>query len=235
MRNQSDLADILKDKKFLTLKEISDLLARRKLEGYLSSQDSNIFPLSKHTKNKFLEAKDYVEIAVRYCLMNDDEILNFINFLFLDEIIDIEWVNIYPTRLFKLLLYYEKIALFESLYEKEKEYDKAKGSNIITESFSYCIIINNITVALYLLKKYVKELYYKNESIIDSIIFILNEFSESNGAVRYHHGISHLEELLYFIEIFLKGFTYGQAYQLFIVLIKISRCNQSVDKIGSKC
>lgn len=72
------------------------------------------------------------------------------------------------------------------------------------------------------------------ESIIDSIIFILKEFSESNGAVRYHHGISHLEELLYFIEIFYKGFTYGQAYQLLGVLMMISKLDDGSDEFGSK-
>lgn len=222
------------DKKFKTLKEISLLLTRRKLEGYLSSQDSNIFPLTKLKKSKYLDSKDFIEISIRYCLLSEDEILNFINFLFLDEIVEFSCVNLYPLKMYKLLLYYEKIALFETLYEKEKEYDKAKGSNIITESFSYSIIINNITVALYLLKKYVKELYYKNEAIIDSILFILNEFSESNGGVRYHHGISHLEELLYFIEIFLKGFTYGQGYQLFTILMNISKCDDKSSEIGSK-
>lgn len=116
--------------------------------------------------------------------------------------------------------------MFETLYEKEKECDKIKGSHIITENFAYAININNITVALYLLKKYVKELYYKNEMIIDSILFILNEYSESNGAVRYHHGISHLEELLYFLEIFLKGFSYSQCFYFLKIFIKISKCQE---------
>ena len=104
--------------------------------------------------------------------------------------------------------------------------DKIKGSNLITEWFSYSIIINSITVALYLLRKYIKELYYKNESIIDSILFILNEYTESNGAVRYHHGISHIEELLYFIEIFMMGFSYGQAFYLIRILLKLSNCSE---------
>lgn len=144
-----------------TLKEISMLLTRRKLEGYLSSSDSNIFPLTKHQKNKFLDSKDFIEICIRYCLMDDDGILNFINFLFVgdEDLYDMKCINLFPLKVYKLLLYYEKIAIFETLYEKEKECDKADGSNIITESFSYCIIINNITVSLYLLKKYVKELY----------------------------------------------------------------------------
>jgi hypothetical protein len=196
--------------KIITLKEISAILARRKTEGYLSSKDTNIFPLSKGNSKKFLQTKDFVEIAIRYCILEDEEILYLINLLFYDEDNCMDLINIYSLSLYKLLIYYEKISLFETLYEKEKELDKVKGSNIITECFSYSIIINNMIVALYLLKKYIKVLYYKNEAIIDSILFILNEYSESNGASRYHHGISHLEELLYFIEIFLGGFTYSQ-------------------------
>lgn len=61
-------------------------------------------------------------------------------------------MNLFPISIYKLLIYYENISLFESLYEKEKFKDKIKGSNIITECFSYSIIINNITVAMYLLK-----------------------------------------------------------------------------------
>lgn len=71
-----------------------------------------------------------------------------------------------------------------------------------------------------------KELYHKNESIIDSILFILNEYTESHRAVKYHHGISHLEELLYFVEIFLQGFTYSQTFYLFRILIKLSTCKE---------
>ena len=210
----------------LNLKEISKLLARRKLEGYLSSKDMNIFPLTKHSKFKYLEAKDFVEISIRYWIMEDEEILNFIIFLFYAPENDLKWVNLFPLSIYKLLIFYEKICLFECLYEKEKLLDKIKGSNIITEWFSYSIIINNITVALYLLRKYIKELYYKNESIIDSILFILNEYTESNGAVRYHHGISHIEELLYFIEIFMMGFNYSQAYYLVRILIKMTNWSE---------
>lgn len=48
------------------IKAISDLLARRQLEGYLVSNDLNIFPLTKSSKSKYLQPKDFVEIAIRY-------------------------------------------------------------------------------------------------------------------------------------------------------------------------
>ena len=70
----------------MNLKQISELLARRKLGGQLnSSKDQNIFPLTEINKHKFLEAKDYVEIAIRYCIMNDKEVLDFIIFLYEGE------------------------------------------------------------------------------------------------------------------------------------------------------
>ena len=44
---------------------------KKKIEGYQSGNEQVIFPLDKNNKSKFLEAKDYVEIAIRYCLLND--------------------------------------------------------------------------------------------------------------------------------------------------------------------
>lgn len=89
-RHRTDDQETIHDEKHNTLRQISELLARRKLEGYLSSKDMNIFPLNKKTKNKFFQPKDYVEIAIRYCLMSDDEILNFINFLFFEDLDELD-------------------------------------------------------------------------------------------------------------------------------------------------
>lgn len=79
-------------------------------------------------------------------------------------------------------------------------------------------MINNITVALYLLKKYKTQVHNKSEMIVDAILHLLNEYTENNGAVRYHHGISHFEEIFYFLEIFIEGFTYTNSnYYLRII------------------
>ena len=205
---------------------------KKKIEGYQSGNEQVIFPLDKRNKSKFLEAKDYVEIAIRYCLLNDWELLSLIIKLFHED--DLETcINLFPTYLYKLLIYYEKLTLFESLYEKEKQYGNVKSSHIITDWFSYWIIINNITIALYLLKKFAGELKNRNEEIIDSILVLLTEYTQSSGTMKYKHGIAHFEELLYFIEIFIKSFSYTQThylYNIFFGLIRPKTCeDEDVD------
>ena len=57
-------------------------------------------------------------------------------------------------------------------------------------------------------------MYGNTENIVDSILFILNEYFETNGSSRFHNGISHFEELLGFMQVFVKFFSYSQAYRL---------------------
>ena len=65
-------------------------------------------------------------------------------------------------------------------------------------------------------------MYGKTESIIDSILFVLNEFLETNGSSRFNDGISHFEELLGFVQIFIKFFSYSQAFRLCVIFFKLS-------------
>lgn len=194
-----------------------------------SAKEYNIFPLWSNTRSKFLEAKDYVEIAIRYCLLNDCAMMDFICSLFYDEFA-IWGMNLFPIYIYKLLVYYEKMSLFECLYEKEKVYDRIKGSNIIVDCFSYAIIIDNITIALYLLKKYRRQIEHKNETIIDAILFILNEYTEQNGSSKYHNGISHFEELMYFLYIFVNGFKSSHVHYLFRIFFSMTRLDLIEDE-----
>ena len=200
---------------------MSRLLIRKKIEGFMPANDGNIFPLSVKSKSKFLEAKDYVEIAIRYWLLEDWELMKFIVFLFIEEEEIIDCISIFPLYIYKTLIYYEKLSLFESLYQKEKELNDFKGYHIIKDWFSYAIIINNLTVALYLFKKFSRLLYNSNETIIDSILNLLNEYTESNGAMKYHHGISHFEELLFILELFVDGFSYSQVNYFIRILFRL--------------
>ena len=70
-------------------------------------------------------------------------------------------------------------------------------------------------------------MYGNTENIIDSILFILNEYFETNGSSKYHNGISHFEELLGFIQVFVKFFSYSQAYRLWIIFLRLSGCLES--------
>lgn len=196
------------------VKRITKILHKMKIQGLMASGDHNIFPITMKSNSKFLEAKDYVEIGIRFCILEDKELIQLITFLFYDEF-KISTMNLYPMYIYKLLVYYEKISLFEALYEKEKLYDRSVNSMILHECFSYSVILNNISIAVYFLRKYKRQLLPKCGSIIDSIIYLLNEYTEQNGAAKYKNGVLHIEELLYFIDIFLEGITYTQA-NLFI-------------------
>ena len=111
-------------------------------------------------------------------------------------------MSLFPIYVYKMLIYYERLSLFEELVEKEKIHNRMKEGDVIQSSFSYAIIMNHINVALYLFQKYKRSFTEKNEDVIQSIINILNEYTESNGAEKYKRGISHFEELLYFLDLF---------------------------------
>lgn len=65
--------------------------------------------------------------------MDDQEILEFIMFLYDDQYSDIKICNLFPVSVYKLMIYYEKMNIFETLYDMEKRYDKIKGSTIIND------------------------------------------------------------------------------------------------------
>lgn len=83
----------------------------------MPANDHNIFPLSVKSKSKFLEAKDYIEVAIRYYLLDDWELMRFIVFLFFEDEEVVDWISLFPLSIYKLLIYYEKLSLFESLYK----------------------------------------------------------------------------------------------------------------------
>ena len=81
------------------------------------------------------------------------------------------------------MLFYEEFNVFEQLYEQEKEYNDK--NTIMSQCFSYTLIINNPLLALGLRHKYAADMYNEHQQIIDSLLHYLNEFSEDNGSARY--------------------------------------------------
>ena len=81
------------------------------------------------------------------------------------------------------MLFYEELEGFNMLYEKER--DSEIKETIISESFSYSLIINSPLLAIYLRNKYPDELFQNKDSVIESIVNYLNEFTELNGSTRY--------------------------------------------------
>jgi len=83
------------------------------------------------------------------------------------------------------MLFYEELEGFNMLYEKERNSEIKE--TIISESFSYSLIINNPLLAVYLRNKYPNELFYNKHTVIETIINYLNEFIELNGSSRYRY------------------------------------------------
>ena len=81
------------------------------------------------------------------------------------------------------MLFYEELGGFNMLYEKER--DSEIKETIISESFSYSLIINSPLLAIYLRNKYPEELFQNKDTVIESIVNYLNEFTELNGSTRY--------------------------------------------------
>jgi hypothetical protein len=99
----------------------------------------------------------------------------------------------YPIGLYKLLIFYEEMTIFEKLYSEEKP-----GNSIISDSFSYALIINNPLLGIYLRNKYGNELMKDNQMIIESLLHYINEFTETNGSHQYLLRIKHFEQYFLF-------------------------------------
>lgn len=84
----------------------------------------------------------------------------------------------YPIGLYKLLIYYEEIAVFESLYLEEKE-ETANASSIIAELFSYSLMIDNPLLAIFLRNCYAEEIFDNSKAVIDSIFSNLSRIIET--------------------------------------------------------
>ena len=70
-------------------------------------------------KNKMLEVKDIIEIALFYNILKVDELLSLIKILYHEDNIIKDFATIYPVSLYKLLAQYECVHIFERLIELE--------------------------------------------------------------------------------------------------------------------
>lgn len=188
---------------------MSDIL-RNKIDKLLPVDEVRIFPITPAIKAKPLELKDYIEIWIRYSLMWDKKILNFWVILFKTEAVS-ETVNLYPLSLYKLLIYYEKLSLFEALYRLENRRDKVIRDEIVQASFASAIIMNNFNVAIYIFKKFDTCFVDKTEVVLDSLVNIMREFIKVDSS-RLQLGVPHFEELLYFLGFLVKNANKTQAY-----------------------
>lgn len=70
---------------------------------------------------KILEEKDLVEISISNEILKDDDVLELIIFLYDKEVENNEFCTTFPLSLYKLLVYYDKLSIFETLITFEKK------------------------------------------------------------------------------------------------------------------
>lgn len=63
-------------------------------------------------------------------------------------------------------------------------------------------------LSAYIVKKHIDLMYISKEECIVGLLHVFNEYSEFNGSSIYHKGISHLEEMLFHIEMMINNFSY---------------------------
>ena len=97
----------------------------------------------------------------------------------------------YPIGLYKLLILYEEMNVFNFILSEEPS--RREKAKIITQSFSYSLMINNPVLAISIQKEYISKAIddilddaeATNSEFIDPILHYLNEFSELNGNSKY--------------------------------------------------
>ena len=185
---------------------MNELIHKKNGVRLINSDDLRIFPLSKMSKGKPLEAKDYVEIAIRYCLMDDSQIFSLVYNIILKNTTP-TCMNVFPLYLYKLFVYYEKMGLFEELYDRERRIINRSWNDVVQTCFSYAIVINNLNIALYILQKYKRSFTEKVDKILDEILHIINEAVSNKGNDITYQRFINLEQLLYFLSLFTDRFT----------------------------
>ena len=130
-------ANILLENKLYVIFSLYNVLYsltnRRELS--ITSQDS----LKMQTflnKNKIMESKDIIEIAIYYQMLNIDQIYELILILYNQSNLIRDIDSVYPISLYKLLIEYDCIQIFEKLLKSElslKQVNPGIISNIISK------------------------------------------------------------------------------------------------------
>ena len=128
--------------------------------------------------------------------------------------------------MYKLLIFYEEIEILGTLFEKEIS-DKTKRQ-IISECFSYALLVNNPILAVFLRNNYIDYMLDHTSTIIDSILHYINEFSENNGSSKYLKRMKNFECYLYLLEVMINYISYTQAKYFIQIVSKLIRYLYSI-------
>ena len=95
--------------------------------------------------------------------------------------------------------------------------------NKIVELFLSSLNTNNFKVIFSMLNNQKDSLIKQSETLINSMLHYLKEFTEEFEASGYHSGVQYFEERLYLFEILIEQFTYSNAnyfWEIMIGLVK---------------
>ena len=173
---------------------------------------------------KILESKDIIDIALCFELLNPEELLDLICFIFQTQKESYEFGGIFPLSVYNLLVMHDQMAVFDKIFEIEKEEEHCESVlatqiigkllNVLTciaNAFNYAIFSNKMLISGHISRKYISYMYQKKEDCIQSLLQIINEYSEDNGSQTYKSGISNIEILLYHVERMCLNFTFKHA------------------------
>lgn len=89
---------------------------------------------------KFLELKDFVEISLLYNILPNKSLTELIHILYLEDEINTDYSTVFPLSLYKLIVQYEQMDLFDECFSIELEHPNRSNSNSIADiigKFSY--------------------------------------------------------------------------------------------------
>ena len=160
---------------------------------------------------------------------SDLNILNLVSNLYGKEFRNICERKYYPKQLYILLLSHNEVFIFEELLAQENE---NLCSEILMDSFVYCLKSNLISIIFYFIKKYGKEMGKLGDQMVNAILENLNEYTETDGAKQYHQGVYYYEEKLFILEIIFEWINQKQAQKFFEIMKKLAISERNKDPMG---
>ena len=157
------------------------------------------------------------------------------NLLYLSEE-NFGWkMTIYPMYIYKIVLNYEELSIFDAMFMNEISSNSVDTARIISDWFIYSVSTDKINISAYIWTKYSGFLFKMQDAVANGLLQIFQECLSTQNNIWASIGIIGFEEKLYIIEICLHYFNNEQAKHLVIFLNNlISNEIQFEKEINSK-
>ena len=120
-------------------------------------------------------------------------------------------MTLYPMFAYKMILHYEEMSIFETMFQLEIEANSPDAARIISDWFNYSVGINKLSISAYLCCKYSCFLFKMQEVTANGFLQTFQEYFSTQNNIWKVIGIIGLEERLYLIELCLHYFNNEQA------------------------